>query len=69
MIKRLAWAIPAAAMLAGCAAVKQKDREALGDPILQIRPDDMGQGMEEENLPRREGSIGGGSGKGGGCGC
>jgi hypothetical protein len=69
MIKRSVWAILVAGMLAGCAAVKQKDREALGDPILRIRPDDMGQQMEEENLPRREGSIGGGSGKGGGCGC
>lgn len=69
MIRRLVRGILAIGMLAGCAAVKQKDREALGDPILRIRPDDMGQQLEEENLPRREGSIGGGSGKGGGCGC
>jgi hypothetical protein len=61
--------IAAIVLLPGCAAVKQKDREALSDPILQIRPDDMGQQMEEENRTRREGAVGGSSGNGGGCGC
>lgn len=53
----------------GCANVKQKDREFLSDPIMQRTPDPQGSGMESHNLPRREGSSGGSSGSGGGCGC
>lgn len=53
----------------GCARVLQKDREFLSDPILQLNPDELGQGLESHNLPRREGSAGGGAGSGGGCGC
>ncbi len=58
--------------LQGCSKlvlVHQKDREYLSDPILQLTPDPMGSGMESHNLPRREGSSGGSSGSGGGCGC
>ena len=55
--------------LSGCATVKQKDREYLADPIMQRTPDPQGAGMEAHNLPRREGSAGGSSGSGGGCGC
>lgn len=57
------------ASLQGCAAVAQKDREFLSDPIMQRTPDELGSGMESHNLPRREGSSGGSSGSGGGCGC
>jgi hypothetical protein len=57
------------AALTGCATVQQKDREFLSDPIMQRTPDAMGSGMEAHNLPRREGSAGGSSGSGGGCGC
>lgn len=56
-------------LLGGCARVLQKDREHLSDPILQLQPDPMGSGLEAHNLPRREGSAGGGAGSGGGCGC
>ncbi|MDB5104036.1 MAG: hypothetical protein JWP91_1725 [Fibrobacteres bacterium] len=56
-------------LLQGCAKVSQKDREFLSDPILQRSPDPLGEGMESHNLPRREGSAGGSSGSGGGCGC
>lgn len=68
----LAWAALACwflAGLSGCAVVKQKDREYLGDPIMQRTPDPQGAGMEAHNLPRREGSAGGSAGSGGGCGC
>ena len=37
--------------------------------IMQRTPDPQGAGMESHNLPRREGSSGGSSGSGGGCGC
>jgi hypothetical protein len=59
----------AVAALAGCATVKQKDREYLSDPVLQLSPDPQGDGLESHNMPRREGSAGGSSGSGGGCGC
>ena len=66
----LAAALAFAAVFAcGCARVHQKDREFLSDPIMQRTPDAMGSGMESHNLPRREGSSGGSSGSGGGCGC
>jgi uncharacterized protein DUF4266 len=55
--------------LLGCARVHQKDREFLSDPIMQLSPDPQGGGLESHNLPRREGSAGGSSGSGGGCGC
>lgn len=59
----------AGAALSGCAMVHQKDREFLSDPIMQRTPDPLGASMEGHNLPRREGSSGGSSGSGGGCGC
>lgn len=55
--------------LGGCAAVQQKDREYLSDKIMQLSPDPQGDGLESHNMPRREGSAGGSSGSGGGCGC
>lgn len=70
---RLAAALLASALTAmafgGCARVLQKDREYLSDPIMQLNPDPLGDGLESHNLPRREGSAGGGAGSGGGCGC
>lgn len=54
---------------AGCARVMQKDREYLSDPIMRLVPDELGASLESHNLPRREGSSGGGAGSGGGCGC
>lgn len=59
----------ASSLLGGCARVHQKDREFLSDPIMQRTPDPLGSGLESHNLPRREGSSGGSSGSGGGCGC
>lgn len=55
--------------LTGCSRVLQKDREHLSDPVMQLHPDALGDGLESHNQPRREGSAGGGSGSGGGCGC
>jgi hypothetical protein len=52
-----------------CAAVHQKDREFLSDPIMQRQQDALEGGLESHDSPRREGSTGGSSGSGGGCGC
>jgi hypothetical protein len=56
-------------LLAGCAFVHQKDREALSDPIMQRQADGLEAGIESHDMPRREGATGGSSGSGGGCGC
>lgn len=58
-----------AALFAGCARVHQRERDFLADPIMQRIPDAMENNLESHNLPRREGSAGGNSGTGGGCGC
>jgi hypothetical protein len=55
--------------LTACAAVPQKDREFLSDPIMQRQEDGLESGLESHDMPRREGSTGGSSGSGGGCGC
>jgi hypothetical protein len=66
----LAAAIPAGcALLAGCAAVHQRDREFLSDRIMQRQDDGLESSLESHDFPRREGSVGGSSGSGGGCGC
>jgi len=52
-----------------CVQVKPYQREVLSDPIMQRIPDKLEQGLKSHNLPRREGSTGGSSGSGGGCGC
>lgn len=57
------------AMVTGCAMVPQVDREFLSDPIMQRQEDALESGLEGHDYPRREGSVGGSSGSGGGCGC
>ncbi len=53
----------------GCAMVHQKDREWLSDPVMQRQTDKLESALDGDNFPRREGSTGGSSGAGGGCGC
>lgn len=55
--------------LSGCATVQQKDREWLSDPVMQRQSDPLEGTLNGDNFPRREGSSGGSSGAGGGCGC
>ncbi len=57
------------AALSGCATVHQKDREWLSDPVMQRQSDPLEGTLNGDNFPRREGSSGGSSGAGGGCGC
>lgn len=62
--------LSAAAILMGaCAFVPQRDREYLSDPIMQRQDDALESSLESHDFPRREGSVGGSSGAGGGCGC
>ena len=60
---------PATLGLSGCAMVHQKDREWLSDPVMSRQPDKLEGSLDGDNFPRREGSTGGSSGAGGGCGC
>jgi len=55
--------------LAGCAAVKPFEREKLSDPIMNPASHFGKQTLEQKFFSTREGSIGGGTGIGGGCGC
>jgi len=55
--------------ITGCAMVHQKDREYLSDPVMQRQIDPLESRIESHDFPRREGSVGGSAGAGGGCGC
>ncbi len=59
----------AAAALAGCGTVKSYEKSKLADPIMERNDLFAKQTLEEKFFSTREGSIGGGSGIGGGCGC
>ena len=56
-------------MVSGCAQVKSFEREKLADPILERQNQFAKQTLEQKFFSTREGSMGGASGIGGGCGC
>jgi hypothetical protein len=58
-----------AALLGGCAAVKPYEREKLSDPIMDPVSTVAKQTLDQKFFSTREGSAGGGTGVGGGCGC
>lgn len=59
----------AALLLGACSFVPQSEREFLSDRIMQRQDDALESALESHDFPRREGSVGGSSGSGGGCGC
>ncbi len=59
----------ATVMFSGCAAVKPYEREKLADPIMDPGGQFTKQTLEQKFFSTREGSIGGPTGIGGGCGC
>jgi len=59
----------ALSQLGACAAVAQRDRQYLSDPVMQLQDNSAEAASDAHNLPRREGSSGGTAGAGGGCGC
>ncbi len=65
----LALACSCLAGLSGCATVAPYERERLAKPDMQFEPDADGSAGEEHATAYREGSSGGSSSKGGGCGC
>jgi hypothetical protein len=71
-----AWrlAIVAAAMLSsllagGCATVRPEQRAVLADPTMRFEGEPGEKGALEHVHENREASFGGGSVRGGGCGC
>ena len=55
--------------LGGCAVVKPFEREKLADPIMDPNTGFSKLTLRQKFFSTREGSIGGGTGLGGGCGC
>ena len=53
----------------GCANVRSFEREKLADPIMERQNQFAKQTLEQKFFSTREGSIGGATGIGGGCGC
>jgi hypothetical protein len=54
---------------AGCATVRPEQRAILADPTMRFDAESPGRAALERVLDNREGSTGGGSVRGGGCGC
>ena len=55
--------------LAGCVTVRPEQRAVLADPTMQFDSDPGDGAARDHVLENREGSSGGTSVKGGGCGC
>jgi hypothetical protein len=53
----------------GCAPVRPEQRAILADKIMRFGADARARSALEHALENREGSIGGGTVQGGGCGC
>jgi hypothetical protein len=53
----------------GCVTVRPEQRAILADPTMQFDNDSVDEAQLQHALENREGAFGGGSVKGGGCGC
>jgi hypothetical protein len=69
MFSRFVVAVILAICGTGCANVRAFEREKLADPIMERQSQFAKQTLEQKFFSTREGSIGGGGGIGGGCGC
>jgi Domain of unknown function (DUF4266) len=56
-------------MNASCVSIKPWEKEKLADPIMEPQSQFAKQKLDEKFFSSREGSMGGGGGIGGGCGC
>jgi hypothetical protein len=67
---RIAAALLVGASLAtGCVTVRPEQRAVLADPVMQFNGDAREAAQRQHVIENREGSFGGTSVKGGGCGC
>ena len=71
--KRIALAIVALALAlplaSACVTVRPEQRAILADPVMQFQGDPREAAQRQHVLENREGSFGGTSVQGGGCGC
>jgi hypothetical protein len=58
-----------ASLSAGCVTVRPEQRAVLADPVMQFNGDAREAAQRQHVIENREGSFGGTSVKGGGCGC
>lgn len=66
----LFWALLALGIAAGgCASVRPEQRAILADPVMQFENEPGEEAARQHVFENREAAIGGGSVKGGGCGC
>jgi hypothetical protein len=56
-------------LVLGCAPVRPEQRAILADKIMRFGADARARAALDHALENREGSVGGGSVQGGGCGC
>jgi hypothetical protein len=68
---RAAWLVCVGCLVwsVSCAPVRPEQRAILADRIMQFGANARAQAALEHALENREGSLGGGSVRGGGCGC
>jgi hypothetical protein len=62
-------AVLALTTLAGCVTVRPEQRAVLADPVMQFQGDPREAAQRQHVIENREGSFGGSSVQGGGCGC
>jgi hypothetical protein len=55
--------------VASCATVRPEQRSILADPVMQFEGEGSDEQAMQHVLGNREGSYGGGTVEGGGCGC
>lgn len=71
-MSKLVAALVLAALIAasaGCATVRPEERAILADPTMQFDGEPREAKATQHVMENREGSFGGGSVQGGGCGC
>jgi hypothetical protein len=61
--------VVAVPLAGGCVTVRPEQRAILADPIMQFQGDPREAAQRQHVLENREGSFGGSSVQGGGCGC
>jgi hypothetical protein len=66
---RAAVVLGVASIAGGCVTVRPEQRAVLADPIMQFQGDAREAAQRQHVLENREGSFGGASVQGGGCGC
>lgn len=66
---RIALALAIALAASGCVTVRPEQRAILADPKMRMQGDPRTAAEMDHVIENREGSFGGGSVQGGGCGC